>query len=91
MAQRLNQVEVPIEPQGNAVIPAELCKAIGGLPGETLIAHVEDGRLVLEERKGMLARLRSRFATLPADISLSDELIRERRAEVRKEQERESV
>lgn len=90
MAQRINQVEVPIEPQGNAVIPAELCKAIGGLPGETLIAHIEDGKLVLEERKGVLARLRSRFAAIPADVSLSDELIQERRAEAAKEQERES-
>jgi bifunctional DNA-binding transcriptional regulator/antitoxin component of YhaV-PrlF toxin-antitoxin module len=91
MAQRLNQIEVQIEPQGNAIIPAELCKAIGGLPGETLIAHVEDGKLVLEQRKGVLARLRSHFSAIPADVSLSDELIRERRAEACKEQESESV
>jgi len=84
-------VEVQVEPQGNVVIPAELCKAIGGVPGETLIAHIEDGRLVVEQRQSVLARLRARFAVVPADVSLSDELIQERRAETHKEQERESI
>jgi len=84
-------IEVQVEPQGNVVIPAELCKAIGGAPGEILIAHIEDGRLVLEQRQSVLARLRARFAVVPADVSLSDELIQERKAEVHKEQERESI
>lgn len=79
-------VEVQVEAQGSVVIPAELCQAIGGAPGETLIAHIENGRLVLEQRQSVLARLRARFAVVPTDISLSDELIQERRAEAHKEQ-----
>jgi bifunctional DNA-binding transcriptional regulator/antitoxin component of YhaV-PrlF toxin-antitoxin module len=91
MTQTSEKIEVMIEGQGCVVIPAELCKAIGGLPGETLIAYVEDGKLVLEQRNSVLARVRARFSEIPADVSLSDELIQERRAEAREENEREPI
>lgn len=91
MSQIPEKIEVLIEGQGCVVIPAELCKAIGGVPGERLIVYVEDGRLVLEQRNSVLARLRARFSQLPVDMSLSDELIQERRAEARKENEREPI
>jgi hypothetical protein len=37
-------------------------------------------RLLDEPRQSVLTRLRSRFAVVPAEVSLSDELIQERRA-----------
>jgi bifunctional DNA-binding transcriptional regulator/antitoxin component of YhaV-PrlF toxin-antitoxin module len=91
MTQISEKVEVMIEGQGCVVIPAELCKAIGGVPGGTLIVYVENGKLVLEQRNNILARLRARFSQIPADVSLSDELIHDRKAEAREENEREPV
>lgn len=48
-------------------------------PGDVLLALVEDQRLVLEKREAVLQRLLRRFEHIPAEISLADELIAERR------------
>jgi len=68
------------------VIPAHLRRELGLEPGETLMAHVESGRLVLERRGEILSRLRSelREAT-PPGTSMVDELLAERRREARRE------
>jgi AbrB family looped-hinge helix DNA binding protein len=68
------------------VIPAELRRELGIEPGETLIARVESGRLVLERRGEILDRLRSelREATEPG-TSMVEELLAERRREARRE------
>jgi len=68
------------------VIPAELRRELGLEPGETLIARVEDRRLVLERGGEILARLRSelRDAKRPG-TSAVDELLAERRREARRE------
>ena len=78
---------VRVGPQGRIVIPAHIRKALGIRPGETLLARVEDGRLVLETREQIVARLQSWFAQVPPDVSLADELIAERREEARREAE----
>lgn len=49
--------------------------------GRKKIAHV------LERRKAILARLRSRFAKVPAGVSLADDLIAERRRESERERD----
>jgi bifunctional DNA-binding transcriptional regulator/antitoxin component of YhaV-PrlF toxin-antitoxin module len=55
-------------------------------PGETLMAHVEEDRLVLERREQILERLRGELrGTAPEGASMVDELIAERRAEARRE------
>jgi bifunctional DNA-binding transcriptional regulator/antitoxin component of YhaV-PrlF toxin-antitoxin module len=55
-------------------------------PGETLMAHVEEDRLVIERREQILERLRGELrGTTPAGTSMVDELIAERRAEARRE------
>jgi AbrB family looped-hinge helix DNA binding protein len=79
-------VPLRIGPQGRVVIPAELRRELGIEPGETLMAHVEPGRLVLERRGEILSRLRSelRAATQPG-TSMVDELLAERRREARRE------
>ena len=77
--------KVAVGPQGRLVVPAELRRELGFAPGDTLIATVEDGRLVLQKRETVLRRLRQRFAHIPAGVSLADELISERRAESRRE------
>jgi AbrB family looped-hinge helix DNA binding protein len=76
---------VRIGAQGRIVIPANLRKELGIQPGERLVARAEDGRLVLERRDAIVAQLQALFAHIPADVSLADELIAERRAEARRE------
>jgi AbrB family looped-hinge helix DNA binding protein len=78
--------KVRVGPQGRVVIPASLRKALDLEPGDELIARIEDGRLVLERREQIIARIRAHFASVPADVSLADELIAERRAEARREE-----
>ena len=78
---------VQVGPQGRIVIPAHIRQALGIHPGQTLVARVEDGRLVLETREQILARLQAMFAHVPREVSLVDELIAERREEARREAE----
>ena len=80
--------EVRVGPQGRLVVPAQMRKELGIHPGEQLVAHIEDGRLILERRQQVLERLQRRFAHIPRDVSLVDELIAERREEGRREAER---
>lgn len=53
--------------------------------GDILLAVIEGQRLVLEKRESVLARVRSRFSHIPPEVSLSDELIAERRTESSRE------
>ncbi|PKB68913.1 MAG: AbrB family transcriptional regulator [SAR202 cluster bacterium Io17-Chloro-G4] len=80
-------IKVHVGPQGRIVIPAQFRESLDISTGETLIARVEDGRLVLETRERILARIRSWFADVPPEVSLVDELIAERREEARREAE----
>ena len=72
---------IQIGPQGRVVIPAALRRAVGMNVGDTLIARIDDGRIVLEKTSVVVGRLRERFRAIPADVSLADELIADRRAE----------
>lgn len=85
MALTRRQADVRIGPQGRLVIPAVFRKALGIGKGDTLVARVEDGRLILEKREAIVSRLRERFRAVPPDIDLADELIRERREEAARE------
>ncbi len=78
---------VTVGPQGRLVIPSEIRKRIGINPGDTLLALVENGRLVFEKREAILERLHRRFAHVPGGVSLVDELIADRRAEAETEDE----
>lgn len=85
MATRDNEVQVGA--QGRVVIPAALRKALQLKPGDRLIARRVDDCLVLERRETVERRLKERFGRIPADVSLVDELISERRAEAAAESE----
>ncbi len=76
---------VTIKADGRVLIPARLRRALGTEPGEVLAARVEDGRLILERRPDAIRRLQERFADVGPGVSLTDELIADRRAEVERE------
>ena len=71
--------------QGRLVIPAVLRRALGLRPGDRLIARQEGDRIVLEKREEILSRVKRRFAVVPAQVDLAEELIAERRAEAQRE------
>ena len=76
-----------VGPQGRLVIPARLRRAFRLETGETLVARVEEDRLVLERPWSALGRLQRAFSdAVPEGVSLVDELLAERRAEVRREE-----
>lgn len=76
---------VRVGPQGRIVVPAALRRRLGIEAGDVLVARAEDDRLVLERREAVLARIRQRFAHIPPEVSLVDELIAERRREAARE------
>jgi AbrB family looped-hinge helix DNA binding protein len=84
MAER-QTIEVTVGPQGRLVVPATLRRRLGIEPGDVLVARAQDDRLVLERRDAILTRVRSRLALVPADVSMVDGLIAERRKEAERE------
>ena len=78
---------VKVGPQGRMVIPAPIRRALNILPGQFLLARAEDGKLLLEKRDQVLARLQDTFTRASHGISLVDELIAERREQARREAE----
>jgi AbrB family looped-hinge helix DNA binding protein len=84
MSKLLTHVEVHLGPQGRLVIPAPLRRRLGLETGDTLIARLEEGRLVLEKPEVIKRRLKARFAQLPQGTSLAAELLTERREEAKR-------
>lgn len=68
---------VRIDAQGRALIPKPLRDALGLEAPSEAIAWVDDGRLVLEPREQVLARMRARYRR--AGESLAERLGEERR------------
>jgi bifunctional DNA-binding transcriptional regulator/antitoxin component of YhaV-PrlF toxin-antitoxin module len=63
------------------VIPASLRRARGFEEGDALVARQELGRLVLDKTERIRQRQKERYAQVPVDRKLVDELIAERREE----------
>jgi AbrB family looped-hinge helix DNA binding protein len=77
----LSQGEIRVGEQGCIVIPADIRRELWIDIGSTLVARVEDDKLVLEKPDAVLKRLQARFKKVPNGISLAEELICERRTE----------
>jgi bifunctional DNA-binding transcriptional regulator/antitoxin component of YhaV-PrlF toxin-antitoxin module len=79
-------VTVVIKSDGRVLIPAAVRRTFGAVTDEPLVVRVADGLLILERRADVLRRAQDRFAVLPPDVSLVDELLAERRVEVAREE-----
>jgi AbrB family looped-hinge helix DNA binding protein len=77
--------EVSLGRQGRLLIPAPLRRSLGLEEGDRLVARQEADRLVLEKPEQIKQRLKARFARVPLERRLVDELIAERREESRRE------
>ena len=88
MADEPKCLQMRLGPQGRIVIPAHFRRAMGIEAGDSLVATLEgEGRLVIETRKASWESLRKMFEGIPKDVDLAAELIAERRAEARREEE----
>lgn len=67
------------------MIPAGVRRQVGIAPGDLLLLRTQDGQVILETRANVERRMRGRFAHIPESVSLSDELVVERRAEALRE------
>ncbi len=85
MVQTTN-ASVRVGRQGRLVIPAEIRKRLGVKEGDRLFMRLQGESLVLETREAVLARIEGWFDDVPRDVSLVDELLAERRAEVEREE-----
>ena len=75
--------EVEVGPKGRIVIPAPIRRQLGIHEGSRLAVLVDDGAVVLVPREHVRRRLRAMFAGVPT--SMSGELLRERKAEARRD------
>lgn len=85
MSKVSRSIELYLGDQGQLVIPAPLQQQLGFERGDRLLAHMEGGKLVLEKPEAIKQRLKARFANVPPNRSLVDELLAERRNEAQKE------
>jgi AbrB family looped-hinge helix DNA binding protein len=83
------QAKTVLAANGRIVIPAAIREALGFKPGETLVMHVEDGALRVESYPALIHRIQeSILKYIPPSRVLSEELIADRREEVRRENEK---
>ena len=85
MSDNAASVEVSLGRQGRLVIPATLRRSLGLEEGDRLVARQDANRLVIEKPEQIKQRLKARFAQVPAERRLAEELIAERRQESRRE------
>lgn len=83
------RAELAATQDGRVTIPVQVRRAAGIEPGHTLVVYVEHGRVVLEERSHLLARIQEEVRAADEAAghtgSAVDELIAERRAEAARE------
>ena len=75
---------IRLGPQGRVVVPARIRKALDFQPGDKLVAHIDNGQLVIEKAEAVERRLHVLFRKFEGR-SLAGELIAERREGVRRE------
>ena len=71
--------------QGRLVIPAEIRTRLGLEPGDRLHLRLSGDQLILERPEDAVAGLRALGRTVPANRSLVEELLAERRAAASRE------
>jgi AbrB family looped-hinge helix DNA binding protein len=85
---KIEGITARINQNGRIVIPAVIRKGMGLSLGDSVVMSLEDGALRIEPQKARIRRVQQSLKEfIPADRVLSDELIAERREEVRREAE----
>ncbi len=80
------RAKAKIGPSGRVVIPAAFRKEMGLKAGDEVLMRLEDGEVTLYTRAQAIRRAQEIVRRhVPEGVSLSDELIAERRAEAKRE------
>jgi bifunctional DNA-binding transcriptional regulator/antitoxin component of YhaV-PrlF toxin-antitoxin module len=83
------RTDVSVAADGRVAIPAQLRNTAGIVPGSRLVAYVERGRVVLEERAHLLTRVQDEAIAAARASGHTDNpvdsLIADRRAEAARE------
>lgn len=82
-----DRIEVKIGPGGRIVIPAGFREAMEAAEGDTLVAAIDEDGVVQLTSASAALRMARRIVreAIPADVSLSDSLIADRRREAARE------
>jgi AbrB family looped-hinge helix DNA binding protein len=82
-------IHVKLGAHRRVAIPAELCQRYGLHPGDPLVLEASDHAITLRPLDDVVREVQAFFAdAAPPDKTLSDELIRDRRAEAKRERDR---
>jgi AbrB family looped-hinge helix DNA binding protein len=82
------RLKVRVDPQGRMVIPASVRARMGLDQGGEVTMELDEDSLRLRSHHQALRRIQELVRQyVPADVSLADELIAERRAEAARENE----
>ena len=88
MGVTMTHASVKIGPQGRIVLPAAVRHELGLKEGDELLLLLEEGHIELLTRDQLWAKIQEPWLkAVPRDVSLADELISERRAEAKREEE----
>ena len=79
MNQPNSYISLQINAQGQFTLPVVLQQALNIQTGDTLLAYLENNRLIIEKNQTIKQKLKARFKHVPE--SLADELIASRRKE----------
>ncbi len=76
-----------VNDQGRVTIPVHIRQKLGIRAGSSVVAYVQDGRLILEDRDHLAARVqREAVASRTTAGSVVDDLIADRRGQAKREQ-----
>lgn len=82
----MEQLSVKLEESGRILIPAKIRRKLNLKAGSHLLVRVDETGLEISTREQALARARGRLRRyIPDGRNLSEELLRERREEVARE------
>lgn len=83
----MTHATLSVNDQGRVTIPAQMRQELGFQPSSPVVAYIEDGRLILEHRDHLAARIQREAAvSRTTGSSVVDELISDRRREAAEEQ-----
>jgi AbrB family looped-hinge helix DNA binding protein len=82
----MEPVSLRIGKNGRIVIPASFREALGLSENDTVVATLEGKRIILETEEALLERLYQMVGTVSEGKLVSEELLRERREEAKREQ-----
>jgi bifunctional DNA-binding transcriptional regulator/antitoxin component of YhaV-PrlF toxin-antitoxin module len=82
----MEQFKVALDGSGRILLPAKVRKQLKLKKGSELIARVKEEQLVLQTRSQVLREVQEFFSKRrPAGVLWSDEIIKDRRREARRE------